>query len=435
MNVWIQNPFDNLPSEGYRKQRYWLMAEAFVRAGHQVTLWTSNFNHVGKRYRGLEGLGSFGGLEVRLIPTRAYRTNVSFARVRSHRAYAREWERLVESEVSRLKSLPAPDLLVTSIPTIGAAETAIRLARRFGAKVVVDVQDAWPETFERLAPRGFRWLARLVLSGLRRRAQRIYREADLVTGVCDRYRELTGRPDYYRAYLGIEAIAKPRRVGALADANVRDLAIKRPSAGAPTGQHTGFANASIEKNPRLPSHVSRPAPRPLRLVYSGNLGRTYDLETVVRGLAAEASLDIAGKGDGEAALKRLVKDLGLEDRVKFHGYLSQDELGALLHSCDIGIVPMADESFVGVPNKFADYAAAELAIVSSLGGESAALLAKYGCGESYAAGDAKDFAAAVMRLRTRLSEARQGAARLAAEEFDAAKIYDDYVNTALTNIS
>lgn len=390
MNVWIQNPFDNLPSEGYRKQRYWLMAEAFVRAGHQVTLWTSDFNHVGKRRRGLEGLGS---LEVRLIPTRAYRKNVSFARVRSHRAYACEWERLVESEVSRLKSLPAPDLIVTSIPTIGAAETAIRLARRFGAKVVVDVQDAWPETFERLAPKGFRWLARLALSGLRRRAQRIYREADLVTGVCDRYRELTGRSDYYRAYLG------------------------------------------IEKKSSLTSSVSRPAPRPLRLVYSGNLGRTYDLETVVRGLAAEASLDIAGKGDGEAALKRLVKDLGLEDRVKFHGYLSQDELGALLHSCDIGIVPMADESFVGVPNKFADYASAELAIVSSLGGESAALLAKYGCGESYAAGDAKDFAAAVMRLRTRLSEARQGAARLAAEEFDAAKIYDDYVNTALTNIS
>ena len=32
MTVWIQNPFDNLPCEGYRKQRYWLMAEAFARA-------------------------------------------------------------------------------------------------------------------------------------------------------------------------------------------------------------------------------------------------------------------------------------------------------------------------------------------------------------------------------------------------------------------
>jgi len=71
--------------------------------------------------------------------------------------------------------------------------------------VVVDVQDAWPETFERLLPRSFRWLAHLALCPLRRRAQRVYREADIVTGVCDRYRELTGRDDYYRAYLGVEA--------------------------------------------------------------------------------------------------------------------------------------------------------------------------------------------------------------------------------------
>ena len=405
MNVWIQNPFDNLPSEGYRKQRYWLMAEAFVRAGHRVTLWTSDFNHVGKRYRGLGGSEGLGGLEVRLVPTKAYRTNVSLARVRSHRAYAREWERLVESEVTSLKSRPAPGLIVTSIPTIGAAEAALRLGRTFGAKVVVDVQDAWPETFERLAPCGLRWLARLALSGLRRRARRIYREADLVTGVCDRYRELTGRPDYYRAYLG------------------------------------------IERNPSLPSPVSRPASasRPLRLVYSGNLGRTYDLETVVGALLECANvrspgmgaltLDIAGKGDLKAELRRVVQNLCLEDRVRFHGYLPQEDLGELLRSCDIGIVPMADESFVGVPNKFADYASAGLAIVSSLGGESAALLAKYGCGEEYAAGEARGFFAAVMRLGMRLDEARQGAARLAAEEFDAVKIYDDYVNMALTKIS
>ena len=45
MTVWIQNPFDNLPQEGFRKQRYWLMAEAFVRAGHDVVYWTSDFSH------------------------------------------------------------------------------------------------------------------------------------------------------------------------------------------------------------------------------------------------------------------------------------------------------------------------------------------------------------------------------------------------------
>ena len=91
MTVWIQNPFDNLPSEGYRKQRYWLMCEAFARAGHQVVFWTSSFSHARKGMRD-EGSGIRGqGIEVRLIPTLPYPKNVCFARIHSHRAYAREW--------------------------------------------------------------------------------------------------------------------------------------------------------------------------------------------------------------------------------------------------------------------------------------------------------------------------------------------------------
>ena len=97
MVVWIQNPFDNLPSEGYRKQRYWLMCEAFARAGHRVVFWTSDFSHAKKKSRSLEGLGSLEGLDVRLIPTLPYSKNVSFTRVRSHRAYAMEWMRIVRS--------------------------------------------------------------------------------------------------------------------------------------------------------------------------------------------------------------------------------------------------------------------------------------------------------------------------------------------------
>ena len=94
MVVWIQNPFDNLPSEGYRKQRYWLMCEAFARAGHQVVFWTSSFSHAKKTKRE-EGRGKREeGIEVRFIPTLPYPKNVCFARIQSHRAYAKEWLRL-----------------------------------------------------------------------------------------------------------------------------------------------------------------------------------------------------------------------------------------------------------------------------------------------------------------------------------------------------
>lgn len=378
MNVWIQNPFDNLPLEGFRKQRYWLMAEAFVRAGHSVVLWTSDFNHTTKSPRQIGKLLEDECLEVRLVPTRPYSTNVGVARIVSHWDYANAWTRLAGKEGQRRR----PDLIVTSTPTLSGASAALRLGRQFGARVVVDVMDAWPETFERLAPWGLRGLARLALVGFRCQARRIYREADNVTGVCDRYRELTGRDDFYRAYHGI------------------DLSGRCPLVG---------RTASLDG---------------LRLAYVGNLGRTYDLGTVIRGVKElGARLEIAGKGPCEGQWHALVKELGLEDSVTFHGYLSENALADLLASCDMGVVPMPAESFVGVPYKFADYAAAGLPVVSSLGGESEALLLRHRCGAGYVAGDSLSFVAAVRHVRA----IGVGDVKGLREVFDAVRIYDAYV--------
>ena len=371
MLVWIQNPFDNLPSEGFRKQRYWMMSEAFVRAGHEVVYWTSDFSHARKKLRSCE-VAEWRDFEVRLIPTPPYSKNVSLARIRSHRAYAKEWLRLARETGN-------PDLIVTSVPTLSAALAALGLGRMFGVKVVVDVQDAWPETFERLAPRGFRWLAHLLLAPWRMDAQSmIYRKADLVTGVCDRYCELTGRKDYYRAYLGIEV---PR---------------------------VGF-NAEAQRHGEI------------RLVYAGGLGKTYDLKTLVKAVEAnrEMTLDVAGFGEFSSKCPR----------VKFHGALSAPDLRRLYSTCDMGVIPMNGDSCVGLPNKIFDYAAAGLGIVSSLGGESAALLQKYRCGTTYNPGDVASLTAAIRKAKTFVRGASQ---TMCATEFDARKIYDDYVSHVVT---
>lgn len=360
MLVWIQNPFDNLPEEGYRSQRYRLMAEAFVRAGHQVVYWTSDFSHANKRARDFSLTGKCPGVSLRLIPTRPYVRNVSLARVLSHRAYAREWLRQALKESGR------PALVLSSVPTLSGAAAALAIGRHFGARTVLDVQDAWPETFERILPR---W----VLTPLRLKARRLYRAAGRVTGVCDRYRELVGREDYLRAYLGLE----------------------------------------------LPPPVDRtqsPPGAPVRLIYLGGTGKTYDLKTVIAAVEANADfeLDIAGPGS-------LVSP---NSRVRFHGYLPHARLQGLMARADVGVIPMADDSFVGLPNKLFDYAAAGLPVVSSLTGECAVLLDRYDCGCRYPAGDVGALAAAIRRALT----LPPGASRkLADAEFDARQIYDRYV--------
>ena len=369
MVIWIQNPFDNLPCEGFRKQRFWLMAEAFAAAGHRVTFWTSDFSHASKAPRKIIAPLPTA-FSVRFVPTPPYARNVGLARVRSHRAYARNWEEAARASLRGCAD--RPDAIIASLPTISGACAALALGREAGAKVVVDVMDAWPETFERLAPRGLRGLAKAALAPLRRQAQRLYAEADLVTGVCERYRELTGRADYHLAYHGVE----------------------------------------IGGDPVGPDRAGRTA---IRLVYAGNLGRTYDLATVFKAVAEnpDFTLEIAGNWSGD-----------LPARVTAHGYLGQDALHRLLGSCDVGVIPMPADSWVGIPYKLCDYAKAGLRIVSSLGGESAELIAAARCGATYRTGDAASLANAVREV----ADLPRAASRTLCEKaFDANRIYADYV--------
>lgn len=384
MRVWIENPFDNLPIEGFRPQRFWLMAEAFAKAGHDVTLWTSDFNHTTKKKRVAKAVT--GGempkppFKCIQIPSIPYFSNVSIRRMFSHWRYSAAWEGLARRYANENGR---PDAIIVSTPPLSTGAVARRLAREFGALLVFDVMDAWPETFERIAPRCF-------LAPLRSLARANYLAADLITTVADRYIDLVRSYGYSgqarRFYHGID-IGEP---------------------------------ASRQSLKPLDSPT-------VKLAYIGNLGRTYDLETVVKAmdLLPSATLDIAGQGEQESMLRRAA---AANPRISFHGYLGGNALSALLERCHIGIVPMTPESCVGVPYKFADYSRAGLAIVSSLGGESGQLLERYGAGCSYRPADPTDLARAISSISASLDAHRAAALSLAINEFSAAAIYKSYVS-------
>ena len=376
MVVWIVNPYDNLPLEGYRPQRYWLMARAFARAGHETTLWTSDFSHAHKRPRAIRCEVKGDGFAVKMVPTPPYPRNICLRRILSHRAFARRWRSFAEGA-------PPPDIVVASLPPLSLGKAAAAFCRRAGAKFVVDVQDAWPETFERIAPR-------FILAPLRAAARRVYRAADAVSGVA-------------RIYLDLAA-----------------------SYGARAPMHLAPLGAELQRAEAAPPPAADGA---LRLVYAGNMGRSYDLATVVDAVKGEPSLhlDLAGAGPDEAALRSRAAGC---PRIVFHGYLEAAPLRALIATADAGLVPMFDDSWVGLPGKLADYSAAGLPILNSLSGETAALLAEHSAGFTYKAGSTASLLDAAARLRAADRAAlRAGAASLKAV-FDAETVYPAYVRWA-----
>ena len=386
MRVWIVNPFDTLPAEGNRPLRFWLMAEAFVRAGHEVAYWTADFNHVTKRPRSFAAdAGSDSGIRIIAVHEPPYSRNIGLRRLWSHWRWAKNWCAAADAFDGG-----SPDLVIVSSPPLSIGREVRRFAGKVGAKVIVDVMDAWPETFERVVPR---W----VLGPLRRLAKSNYLGASAITTVADNYAELVAKYGFKgevrRFYHGISLGRDPAYVD--------------------------VSSAKTGKNGKI------------RLVYAGSMGRTYDLTTAIEavGLMDGLELELAGRGEQEEELRRFALTLpgDAASRIVFRGYLDDRELAQFLASGDIGLVPMASESFVGVPYKLADYARAGLAVASSLGGESGKMLARYGAGISYRAGDPQSLAESIRRLLPRLADARSASRRMAEAEFDAIRIYGEYV--------
>ena len=385
MTVWIVNPFDNLPSEGYRPQRYWLMARAFAQAGHRTTYWTSDFSHAHKAPRkldGIDGMADACGFRMKFVPTKPYPTNICLRRILSHRAFARTWRRLAEAESER------PDVVIASLPPLSSCAAALEFCRRAGARFVVDVQDAWPETFYRVAPA---WM----FAPFRATARRIYRSADAVTAVAARYIELA------------------KSYGANAPSHLC---------------HLGISLCEV-KGERFPTSSFTSLPSPFTLIYLGALGASYDLETVIGAVKEmeDVELDIAGSGPKEQSLRARAADCS---RIRFYGYLAENDLQILLSKADAGVIPMFPDSCVGVPNKLADYAAAGLRVVNSLPGETADIVARFSAGVFYDAGSVESFKAAVRDLQKK--EASGFLPDAFRDFFDARRLYADYVRFVQT---
>jgi glycosyltransferase involved in cell wall biosynthesis len=410
LSIWLVNPFDDVPGEGLPAMRYWALARVLAQRGHDVTWWSATWSHRRKTVRSTPlGVLEDEGFAVRLVAVRPYDKNVSFARVASHRDFGRNFERLAHETVAS-GQLERPDLIVASLPPLEGPEAAQRVAGRLDAALVIDVQDLWPETFERLVPGPallHRLIAPFLLRGMRQRRRAMLAAADAVSATCR---------------TNLDAIAAEIRPDA--PRHVCPLGSYLQEFPEPPGM--------IDAVPGVGATAPPPEPKPLECVYAGSLEMGQDLDALVtaaRQLSAShvaATIHVAGTGSLAPMIDRVAAGLSGPCRIEVHGLLPRAGYVALLSRCDVGLVLVKPESRVVLPNKACDYAAAGLAIVNSLPGELERLLEEHAAGVLYAAGDGAALARAIAGLaadRRRLLALRQGARRLAAAEFDRERTY------------
>jgi glycosyltransferase involved in cell wall biosynthesis len=160
----------------------------------------------------------------------------------------------------------------------------------------------------------------------------------------------------------------------------------------------------------------------LRVVYTGALTPTYELDVAVDAIARlvadrpdlDARLDLYGRGDSELPLREQAARLGIDGRLTFHGRIPLEDVPAAVAVADIGIAPTRLDEFtrVSLSTKVFEYGAMGKPVVASR----LPLVERTFPADAvltYPSGDAAALAAAIVRLADEPLEREARVARTA----------------------
>jgi glycosyltransferase involved in cell wall biosynthesis len=372
VRVWLVNPFDPLFGEQEQLGRYAHIAETLQRAGHDVLWWSSTFSHRFKRdvdRKLVEAGAESKGIELRLVPTPSYTKNVTYRRLRSHKAFGRTFHQLAKNQ-------PRPDVILASSPPLESACEAARLGQAWGIPAIIDIQDQWPDNFVRVMPQPLRWFRRLLLGPYYSVERKAYTLADGIIGVAQGYLDR-----------GLQVGGRKRYEGVF-----------------PLGVDLKELDDAITEGGRTFAEKWRKPEGQTWVLYSGSLSHNYDFLTIVR--AAALAKDRFGDrirfiltGTGELA-ERARSIIGESDlgNVTMTGFLEFPEWAFLLSQADAGFNASFPDALIYFPNKIFYYLAAGLAVLNTIPGQCAELVENEACGVNYEAGDAQSCFDAVAQL-------------------------------------
>jgi glycosyltransferase involved in cell wall biosynthesis len=313
-------------------------ARALIAAGHDVTVVTGLPNYPGGRiYPGYRlrpiQHETIDGVRVVRLPLYPSHNRSSLGRSLNFLSF------FVSALVYCLLRRERCDLVYAYHPpiTVGLAAALAGWVRRL--RLVVDIQDLWPDTIAATGMRGAPWLVPIVA----RLCTFVYRRATAII---------------------------------VQSEGMRDALIAR---GVPPAKLRVIRNwAPIDT---APPPVPTARRTPFTLVYGGNFGPAQALATVIDAAAilertrGDIAIELYGSGIEDAALKAHAKRLGLRS-VRFHDRISQQAITAVYATADALLLHLADDPLfaITIPSKTQVYLAMGRPIVAGIAGEGAALL-------------------------------------------------------------
>ena len=350
-HILIVAPYITFPNEP-GANRFIAVAKKLSQK-YSVTLVTSKFCHILKSIRAQNPY--MQEFKVILIDEPGYQKNVSFKRLLSHHIFCKKFEQFLASYNQPI------DLVYSAYPLIKTNYILGRYKKKYGYKLVIDVQDIWPEAISGPIPIFSNVIVQKILSPITRYANTTYSLADGLVAVSKTYLK---RSDVKNL-----------------DDNLKKVV------------YIGADSLHFEKY-----NKERKSPK-IIATYIGTMAGSYDLDTVVKAAAlCHEYIDIQfiGTGPHEKNLVDLNRKCG--GYVKFLGIKPYKEAMKLLVSSDIAINPIKESAQQSITNKLSDYFCCGLPIISCQQSEEVKELLALGGGVQYCANNAADLAEQLIRL-------------------------------------
>jgi glycosyltransferase involved in cell wall biosynthesis len=325
-------------------------AKALARRGHEVEVLTGFPNYPsGKTYPGykvrLFQREVIDGIRVNRTALYPSHDNSAIRRIANYSSFS------VSSFFIGPWMIRKPDIIyVYNLVTLGPA--ALLMKRLFGAKLVYDVQDLWPES---VAASGMLH-HRLALNTLERYCNAIYRHADVVVAQSPGFKRLL-----------VERGVSASRVEVIYN----------------------WCDPPLNCADRIPFHTKQQIHTSDRflILYAGNIGRVQALDVVLKAAYqlqqenAGVEFVLIGAGTETERLRKEALNLGLT-KVRILEPVSKAEIGRYLQQADALLVHLKDEPIfrVTIPSKTQAYLSAGKPILVGVKGDATELVLQAGAG-------------------------------------------------------
>ena len=314
-------------------------------SNHSITMLTSNFNHRSKEYY-VNPPKYIKDVEYEYIPVGQYKKNLSIRRIVSHLQFAFGVKSYLKKTERKY------DLIYCFVPSSAAVVAISDYAHRNNAKMVVDVLDIWPDSL--LPIMKYKKLIKLLLYPWFCLSKKSYKLADYISAESVQYAKIAHAANptvpWSYTYLGIDVDRIEQLI-----------------------------NESNVKVDREPGQII--------LCYGGNLGNSYDFDSIIKALILLKNKNVnykmyfVGGGDKQSYITEQIQENKLNaivtGKVVYSDYLKY------LSLCDIAFNSFLPNTKVVHSYKFNDYCATGLFVINSLSGETEDVIKRYKNGLSY----------------------------------------------------